>query len=173
MNKIKLFSKRSSVGGWFAFVFALLLIGLIVRGSFFNTPDHTVTPLSQYSIREGVVEEVDCGETTTYQTIMYFKVMSNERTFEVRSSRYECSELLLHITDKSVIKFWLHPSIDDWVGQLVVDGRMIVPHSDSYTQAWRRRINFAWVAGSISILLLYYAFIGQFKKKRVGLRSGS
>jgi len=167
MNRSALVFLRSSrLIGYAAILLAFFFISLIIRGFFFNTLDQTVTPLNKYSVRQGIIEEAICGETSIYETIVYLKIYHYPQVFEVITQEHECSELMPLIRKGLPVTFWLHPSVDNLVGQLLVNGETLVDHSGWYERAWRQRRNFALVAGVASIWLLYFAFIGQFKKKR-------
>jgi len=165
-NKVRSFRKQSGVGGWVALLIVGVLMGMTFRVFVVATPMHTVTPLEDYSVWKGTVEEVSCGETSIYETIVYLKTYDNPRIFEVITQKHECNELVPQIKRGSPATLWLHPSVDALVGQLEVNGETLVPYSHWYERAWRQRVNFALVAGAISLWLLYYAFIGQFKRNQ-------
>lgn len=167
-SSISTFFRECSPVGWVALSIALVLVGLIFRGLFVNTPEHTVTPLSKFSVREGIVDEVSCGETPAYQTILYFQVVQGVETFEVRTNRYECGEFLKLVEPQSEVRFWVHPTVDGWVGQLVVNDETVIPHSDAYEEAWDAHTNFTLVGGVIALWLLYYALLGQFRTNPTG-----
>lgn len=161
---LRRFLTRSTAAGWVALLSAVLLMALIGRG-FINTPEQTVTPLSEYSARAGTLEEISCGQTSTGKTVLLFQIDERDSAlYELRVGRDECAELLKLIQEDSEIKFWVHPSIPGWVGQLAVDQEVVVPHSRAYEEAWRSRWVSLWVGLVISFLLIYYAFRGQFKE---------
>lgn len=161
---VKRFLARSSARGWVAIFAAVLLMALIGRG-FINTPEYTVTPLSEYSVRAGILEEIGCGQTSTGKTVLRFQIDGEDSSlYELRVGRHECANLLELIQQDSEIEFWVHPSIPNWVGQLAVDQEVVVPHSRAYEEAWRSRWVSLWVGLVISSLLVYYALKGQFRK---------
>lgn len=170
LSGVKWFLRESGAGGWFALLIALILVTLMSRG-LINTPEHTVTPLSDFLIKTGVVQTTRCGETPTYKTILYLRIDGDEdRVYEVRTRRYECEELLSLVEKGAKVTFWVHPSMSDWVGQLMVEQETVLPRSDVYEDAWRGHWNFLYVGSIISAALLYYAFKGQFKRSRRGRR---
>jgi hypothetical protein len=160
---MKAFISQSTFGGWVSLGLAILLSALIIRG-LINTPEHTVTPLGQYTQQAGVVKSRNCGETPTHKTVLYFEVAGDDIVYEARTRRLECDYLLTSIQEGSHLRYWVHPDARNWVGQITVSESIVISHSDYREDAWSGWRNAVVILSIVAALLFYYALIGQFRR---------
>lgn len=158
------FIRESSASGWIAFLSAILLLSLAGRG-FVNTPEYTVTPLEDYSKKTGLLQKSACVRTSTGKRLLYFEVQGmQDNGYQASVPGTKCAELAAYLKNGDDIEYWVHPGISNWVGQIKVNQKMLVPHSYAYEEAWRARWNTLWVCLFLSSLLIYYSIKGQFEK---------